>query len=147
MQTWCDMNSWIISVCGIALLTVVCDAIFPDGGTKKYVKTVVGIVMAFTMLAPITRFFENISTDNCLTTGIYTQQQYIEGISNQKQLARLQKVKNVVDQLKLPNCSVDIRNNYVCVTVCCNEQTLTALQTALAGVDDQIMIAWRKTDG
>lgn len=141
------MSSWIISVCGIALLTVVCDAILPDGGTKKYVKTVIGIVVAFTMLAPITRFFENISTDNYLTMGIATQQQYIDGISNQKQLARLQKVQNVVDELKLPNCSVDIRNNYLYVTVCCNEQTLTALQRALAGIDDQIMIAWRKTDG
>lgn len=141
------MSSWIISVCGIVLLTVVCDAILPDGGTKKYVKTVIGIVVAFAMLAPIARFFENISTDNYLTTGIATQQQYIDGISNQKQLARLQKVQNVVDELKLSNCSVDIRNNYLCVTVCCNEQTLTALQRALAGIDDRIMIAWRKTDG
>lgn len=135
-------------MCGIALLTVVCDAILPDGGTKKYVKTVIGIVVALTMILPITRFWKNLpSSDEYLTNGITTQQHYLDGISSQKQLARLQKVQNVVDELKLPNCSVDIRNNYLCVTVCCNEQTLSALQRALAGIDDQIMIAWRRTDG
>lgn len=129
-------------------MTVVCDAILPDGGTKKYVKTVIGIVVALTMILPITRFWKNLpSSDEYLTNGITTQQHYLDGISSQKQLARLQKVQNVVDELKLPNCSVDIRNNYLCVTVCCNEQTLSALQRALAGIDDQIMIAWRRTDG
>ena len=142
------MSGWIISVCGIALLTVICDAILPDGNTKKYVKTIVGIVVAFTMLAPITRFFENLSVNNeYLTTGITTQQQYIDGISNQKQLARLQKVENVVCELNLTDCSVDMLNNYVCVTVCCAEHTLVALQKALTGIDDKIMIAWRKADG
>lgn len=135
-------------MCGIALLTVVCDAILPDGNTKKYVKTVIGIVVALTMILPITRFWKNLpSSDEYLTNGITTQQQYLDGISSQKQLARLQKVKNIVDELKVPNCSVDIRNNYLCVTVCCNEQTLIALQTALTGIDNQIMIAWRRTDG
>ncbi len=142
------MSGWIISVCGIALLTVVCDTILPDGNTKKYVKTIVGIVVAFTMLTPITRFFEHISANNdYLTTGLTTQQQYIDGISNQKQLARLQKVKNVVSELSLIDCSVDMLNNYVCVTVCCNEQALVVLQNALTGIDDKIMIAWRKVDG
>lgn len=142
------MSGWIISVCGIALLTVICDAILPDGNTKKYVKTIVGIVVAFTMLAPITRFFENLSVNNeYLTTGITTQQQYIDGIFNQKQLARLQKVQNVVCELNLTDYSVDMLNNYVYVTVCCNEQTLVALQNALMGIDDKIMIAWRKADG
>lgn len=142
------MSGWIISVCGIALLTVICDAILPDGNTKKYVKTIVGIVVAFTMLAPITRFFENLSVNNeYLTTGITTQQQYIDGISNQKQLARLQKVENVVCELNLTDYSVDMLNNYVCVTVCCNEQVLVVLQNALTGIDDKIMIAWRKADG
>lgn len=135
-------------MCGIALLTVVCDAILPDGNTKKYVKTVIGIVVALTMILPITRFWKNLpSSDEYLTNGITTQQQYLDGISSQKQLARLQKVKNIVDELKVPNCSVDIRNNYLCVKVCCNEQTLIALQTALTGIDNQIMIAWRRTDG
>lgn len=135
-------------MCGIALLTVVCDAILPDGNTKKYVKTVIGIVVALTMILPITRFWKNLpSSDEYLTNGITTQQQYLDGISSQKQLARLQKVKNIVGELKVPNCSVDIRNNYLCVTVCCNEQTLIALQTALTGIDNQIMIAWRRTDG
>lgn len=129
-------------------MTVVCDAILPDGDTKKYVKTVIGIVVALTMILPITRFWKNLpSSDEYLTNGITTQQQYLDGISSQKQLARLQKVKNIVDELKLRNCSVDICNNYLCVTVCCNEQTLIALQTALTGIDNQIMIAWRITDG
>lgn len=135
-------------MCGIALLTVVCDAILPDGNTKKYIKTVIGIVVALTMILPITRFWKNLpSSDEYLTNGITTQQQYLDGVSSQKQLARLQKVQNIVDELNLPNCSVDIRNNYLCITVCCNEQTLIALQTALTGIDDQIMIAWRRTDG
>lgn len=142
------MSSWIISVCGIALLTVVCDVILPDGSTKKYVKTVIGIVVAFTMLLPTTSFWKNLPhSDKYLTVGVATQQQFIDGISNQKQLARVQRVKNVVDELNLTNCSVDMRNNYVCVTVGCNEQTLTTLQSALTGIDDKIVIAWRKTNG
>ena len=32
------MTSWIVSVCGIALLSVLVDVILPDGKTQKYVQ-------------------------------------------------------------------------------------------------------------
>lgn len=50
------MGQWVVTVAGIAILSVLCDIVLPDGDTRKYVKTVVGIVVTLVMLQPIVNF-------------------------------------------------------------------------------------------
>ena len=51
------MQQWVLSVAGIALLTVLCDVILPVGQTKKNIKTVIGIVETLVVVQPLLNFF------------------------------------------------------------------------------------------
>ena len=56
------MGAWVITVCGIAILSVLCDVILPEGQTRKYIKTVVGIAVTFVIVQPLLSFV--IPSDN-----------------------------------------------------------------------------------
>ena len=147
------MTSWIVSVCGIALLSVLVDVILPDGKTQKYVQAVVGVVLTFAMLSPISRFFtskdaSNLSANGNFDTNITIQQAYLDGIYSQNNLARVQRVEAVILGLGIENSTVTMQpNGYVLAKVKCNKQTLAKLQQALAVAESKIMILWSKTDG
>ena len=143
------MKAWIISVCGIALLTILCDVIVPDGNTKKYVRTVIGVVLSFAILMPITRLFESFPTYNLQPgSDLFVQQQFIEGLSSQNDLARLQKFRGVTESLGLKSCTVTLHSDgYVFVRVCCDKVTLMQLQSAVSSIENKIVIAWSNVDG
>ena len=138
------MSGWIISICGISLLSVLVDAIVPDGNTKKYVRTVIGIVLTFSMLLPIANLFtQTAKTTQYLSGEIVTQQDLLQGVQNQYQLARLQKVDAIFQQHEVVPKEISLQpNGYVCVKVNCNLQTLQQLQRALGALGDKIMILW-----
>lgn len=50
------MGQWVVSVAAIAILSVLCDVIMPEGKTRKYIKTVIGVVVTLVMLQPILSF-------------------------------------------------------------------------------------------
>ena len=47
------MAQWVLSVAGIAILSVLADVILPIGQTKKYIKTVIGVVVSLVLVQPI----------------------------------------------------------------------------------------------
>ena len=148
-----DMTSWIVSVCGIALLSVLVDVILPDGKMQKYVQVVVGIVLTFALLSPISRIFaekysSNISTDNNFAEDTFLQQEFFDGIEAQKNLARIRQVEQAISSLAIANASVSVQpNGYVLVQVRCSRQNLYVLQSALSVVESKIMILWSNTNG
>ena len=148
-----DMTSWIVSVCGIALLSVLVDVILPDGKIQKYVQVVVGIVLTFALLSPISRIFaekysSNISIDNNFTENTFLQQEFLDGIEAQKNLARIRQVEQAISSLAIANTSVSVQpNGYVLVQVRCSRQNLYVLQSALSIVESKIMILWSDSNG
>ena len=85
------MGGWVITVAGIAILAVLCDVIMPDGQTRKYIKTVVGIIVTLVMLQPIVNF---VGGGAALDLGysqerydVELQQSYLE-MTGQKRLER-----------------------------------------------------------
>lgn len=52
------MSSAITTIVGIALLSVLCDIILPDGSTKKYIRTVVGVVVTLVVVNCILQLFK-----------------------------------------------------------------------------------------
>ena len=148
-----DMTSWIVSVCGIALLSVLVDVILPDGKVQKYVQVVVGIVLTFALLSPISRIFaekysSNISIDNNFAENTFLQQEFLDGIEAQKNLARIRQVEQAISSLAIANTSVSVQpNGYVLVQVRCSRQNLYVLQSALSVVESKIMILWSDSNG
>ena len=49
-----SLREWIMQIAGVVVLGAVCDIIIIDGGMKKYVKPVLGFVLIFTVMSPLT---------------------------------------------------------------------------------------------
>ena len=88
------MGQWVVTVAGIAILSVLCDVILPEGQTRKYVKTVFGVVVTLVIVQPLIGLFNG--SDWSFDTGRIDdiQQQYIESVE-----ARYS--KNSADSVKL----------------------------------------------
>ena len=57
------MYSWIISVVGIALLTILCDVILPDGKLNKHVKHVCSLLAVAVVFSPVLSMLRDFSID------------------------------------------------------------------------------------
>ncbi len=47
------MAQWVLSVAGIAILSVLADIILPNGQNRKYIKTVIGFVVTLVVAQPV----------------------------------------------------------------------------------------------
>ncbi len=54
------LRDWIMQIAGIIVLGTVCDMIINDGEMKKYVKMVMGLILIFAMIQPVTKVSSNL---------------------------------------------------------------------------------------
>ena len=79
------MGKWVVTVAGIAILSVLCDVILPEGQTRKYVKTVFGVVVSLVIIQPLIGLFSNgFELGSAGSDGISPQTQYLESVANRK---------------------------------------------------------------
>lgn len=71
------MAKWVISVAGIAILSVLADVVLPAGQTRKYVKTVVSVVVTVVLAQPLLTF----ASSDKIAWDILPQQQYLQYVS------------------------------------------------------------------
>lgn len=72
------MKQWLLSVAGIAILSVLCDVILPHGQTKKYIKTVIGVIVTLTMVQPIFSLLSSLGTSSTASqTDISVDSRYL----------------------------------------------------------------------
>lgn len=79
------MSECIISVVGIAIITLLCDVILPDGQTRKYIKTILGIVVTFVIAQSVCGLFavkDNVSIN--VNKSLDSQKQYIENATSRQ---------------------------------------------------------------
>ncbi|MCH5153434.1 MAG: stage III sporulation protein AF [Clostridiales bacterium] len=89
------MGQWVVTVAGIAILSVLCDVILPEGQTRKYVKTVFGVVVTLVIVQPLIGLFGEDSWFSFSNGGMEEiQQQYIESVDARHN-------KNAEDSVKL----------------------------------------------
>ena len=88
------MGQWVVTVAGIAIISVLCDVILPEGQTRKYIKTVFGVVVTLVIVQPIIGLFDggNFSFGGDGSAGI--QDKYIESVESRQN-------KNAADSIKL----------------------------------------------
>ena len=79
------MGSWVVTVAGIAILSVLCDVILPDGQTRKYIKTVFGVIVSLVIIQPVVALFSHDVVGGVVESEtIEPQQQYIESVVNRQ---------------------------------------------------------------
>ena len=91
------MAQWVLSVAGIAILSVLADVILPAGQTKKYIKTVIGVVVTLVLVQPIFSFAGGDGNLFDVDGAVEPQEQYISYVEDQAQDG----VSALTNQLKL----------------------------------------------
>ena len=94
------MGQWVVTVAGIAILSVLCDVILPEGQTRKYIKTVVGIIVTIVMLQPILNLANN-SIDLSAqqpsgSQSVTVQQSYLDMVENKEREAAVTATKKTL---------------------------------------------------
>ena len=98
------MKQWILSVAGVAVLSVLCEIILPSGKTKKYVKTVIGVVVTLALVQPLFSLFGNFSQGNVLEK-VSPQRQYLNYVQN-TQTQDVQNLQNALQIVGFSNAEV-----------------------------------------
>lgn len=110
------MEQWVLTVAGIAILSVLCDIILPEGQTRKYVKTVFGVVVTLVIVLPIVNLFnENFTFSSVTESQPTVQQQYLDSIDGRLQREKEQSLKSVLQANGIDVVSVSLDGG--CATV------------------------------
>ena len=114
------MGQWVVTVAGIAILSVLCDVILPEGQTRKYIKTVVGIVVTLVMLQPIVNLIDvsrNSGTQPSSSQVVTVQQSYLDMVLEKENSLQALNVKNVLQARGITVENVSISKTDKTVTV------------------------------
>ena len=93
------MGKWVVTVAGIAIFSVLCDVILPEGQTRKYVKTVFGLVVTLVIVQPIIQLFSG-GFAASYTSGdgiVETQQHFIDSAALRQQNNAIKSVTAILE--------------------------------------------------
>ena len=75
----------VVTVAGIAILSVLCDIILPEGQTRRYVKTVFGVVVTLVIVQPLVGLFNgDISFSRGRENAVEIQQSYVNSVNDRQ---------------------------------------------------------------
>ena len=64
------VREWILQIAAVIILGAICDIVMLEGEIKKYVKPILGVVLIFTIIRPLTSVSGNILRINMLQESI-----------------------------------------------------------------------------
>ena len=129
------MGQWVVTVAGIAILSVLCDVILPEGQTRKYVKTVFGVVVTLVIVQPLIGLFDGSAWFSFEGGEMYgVQYSYIESVDNRQN-------KGAADSIKLLLEYKDVSVNNISVSNSDKTVTLQLDETFSKQVEDIVKIA------
>ncbi len=76
------IREWILQITAVIILGAVCDMIMSDGEIKKYVKPVLGVVLIFTIIRPVTSVSGNMLRMDILQDSLNTSFEVTEETEN-----------------------------------------------------------------
>ena len=112
------MGQWVVTVAGIAILSVLCDVILPEGQTRKYVKTVFGVVVTLVIVQPVIGLFNGdrwFSFNGGALDDV--QEQYLESVGNRQNKNATDSVKLLLEYKGITVSDITVSDSEKCVTV------------------------------
>ena len=90
------LSSWILSIAGIVLLSVIIELILPNGAMNKYIKSIFGFIIMLVILTPIPKLLnQNIDISSFFQSDtIKVDKDYLEQINFDK----LCSIQNDIEQ-------------------------------------------------
>lgn len=104
------MGKWVVTVAGIAILSVLCDVILPEGQTRKYVKTVFGVVVSLVIISPLVQLFSSGLDVSGGESSVSSQQQYLENVSERESQYALRTVKQLLVARGIAVTSIELNS-------------------------------------
>lgn len=114
------MGKWVVTVAGIAILSVLCDVILPEGQTRKYVKTVFGVVVSLVIIQPVIGLFSTGVNGDLIDVGeVAPQGQYLSNVANRQSEYDLKTVKQLLELKKIDvkSMNLDASGNKLALTL------------------------------
>ena len=108
------MKEWVLSVCGIVILTVVLYMILPSGKLNKAIKSVFSIMCLSVLIKPVFVLKDadfNVS-DLISTSEIYYQNDYLDFTLKQKELSLENEIYSILVQSGIKCKNVDVELKY-----------------------------------
>lgn len=96
-----SISSWIMSIAGVSVLSVLVDLIMPNGQTKKYIKGIFAFIIIFVIISPLPSLInEKFSLDDMFQEEIELQDEYFYQI-NRNRISSLEAA--IMDEFKKNN--------------------------------------------
>ena len=105
------MGKWVVTVAGIAILSVLCDVILPEGQTRKYVKTVFGVVVSLVIISPIVTLFSDGLKGDIIDDKLVTAQQpYLDSVADRQNKYALQTIRQLLQSKGIAVKSIELNS-------------------------------------
>lgn len=90
------MGQWVVTVAGIAILSVLCDIILPEGQTRKYVKTVFGVVVTLVIVQPLISLLGGEISFSDASPPTELQEQFLDNATDRQEREKAASIASVL---------------------------------------------------
>lgn len=147
------MGEWVVTVAGIAILAVLCDIVLPEGQTRKYIKTVIGVVVTLVMIQPLVNFISgsSIAADGTSdkTFDVEIQQSYLDMVEEKQLQTQLTTVCGILQARNVDVKVISVDKSARTIVLQSNSPHTTENQTSIDNAfgayfaDYSITIEWK----
>jgi len=94
-----NISSFVLSICGIALIGVMVEIVLPNGKTSKLIKSVVSILSIFIIISPI----KNINFKNLNITSIFDEIEIDSEFISNRHSEKIKVIENMIEKNLMDN--------------------------------------------
>ena len=128
-------SSWVISIVGVVLLSLIADIMLPEGQINKYIKSVFAIITVFVIVSPLPTFFSNFSqhTDDFFVSDekFAINEDFLGELRFEKQREKEILLKNVFEQNGFKNVGISI--------ICDNQSVVFEIKTICLDIKNVVI--------
>lgn len=106
------ISSWLLSIAGVVILSVLSEFVLPEGQMNKYIKAVFSFVILFVIISPLPKLFgKNFELNKYFDSTSPLQKDYIYQLNIDKISALTKDLSNQIKDQGLENVVVSIDAN------------------------------------
>ena len=100
------LSSWVLSVLGVVLVSLLVEIILPNGKISKIVKSILSIFSIFVIISPIKKLINQIDF-NLISKEIVIDENFLENRDNEKLRIYKEEIKKNLDASGFLNVNID----------------------------------------
>lgn len=106
------ISSWLLSIAGVIVLSVLAEFVLPDGQMNKYVKVIFSFVILFVIVLPLPSVFgREFDFSKFIDTDTNLQEEYLEQVNLDKLTVISKELNKKVFEAGIENVEITINAN------------------------------------